>query len=230
MAGTEGRPTPEPTGDPDRDPATEPLADAPPAPEPPAKPQVEPLAEPGTEPGPAAGGEEPPERRERRGPDWDRVGKRILIWLGVAIAVVALYFLLASFLPRWWAQRMGNLVDGSFALGVWWGLFFGALFTALPIMVVWLAFRREMAWKLRLVIIGVAILLAAPNLLTLSVVLGTNNAAHAGERILDVDAPAFRGATLAGVIIGAVLAVGLMLLFAGYRRRGRKIRQLEEKR
>lgn len=203
-------------------PADEPLAAAPPAPEPPARPDEQ--AEPTESAEPAA------PAKKRWPPDWNKAGKRTLIWLGIGVAVVALYLILASFLPRWWAQRMGDLVGGSFALGVWWGLFLGALFTAIPIMIAWLTLRREMPWKLRLIIIGVAVLLAAPNLLTLSVVAGGRAAAHAGERILDVEAPAFRGATLAGALIGAAIAVGLMLLLTAYRRRGRKIKELETKR
>jgi hypothetical protein len=59
--------------------------------------------------------------------------------------------------------------------------------------------------------VAFALLLAIPNLLTLGIVLGVGNAAHAGDRILDVEAPAFRGASFAG----ALIAVGLATL-VGY--------------
>jgi hypothetical protein len=42
--------------------------------------------------------------------------------------------------------------------------------------------------------------------MTLSIVLGRGNAAHAGERILDVEAPAFRGGSLAGAIVAVLLS------------------------
>ena len=61
------------------------------------------------------------------------------------------------------------------------------------------------------VALALAVLLAIPNLMTLGIVLGTGNAAHAGDRILDVEAPAFRGATL----VGALIALG-MVGFVGY--------------
>ncbi len=61
------------------------------------------------------------------------------------------------------------------------------------------------------VAIVVAAVLAIPNLMTLGIVLGRGNAAHAGERTLDVEAPAFRGASLAGALIA--LAMGA---FVGY--------------
>ncbi len=57
-------------------------------------------------------------------------------------------------------------------------------------------------------VIRFGIAIAIPNLMTLSIVLGNNNAAHAGERILDVDAPAFRGASL----VGAIAAVAILLI------------------
>jgi len=42
-------------------------------------------------------------------------------------------------------------------------------------------------------------------------VVGRGNAAHAGDRTLDVDAPAFRGASLVGAIVA-----GLLLVFVGW--------------
>jgi hypothetical protein len=63
--------------------------------------------------------------------------------------------------------------------------------------------------------------LAAPNLLTLSVVLGAGNAAHAGERTFDVEAPGFRGSSLVGAV-AAVLAVVMLALLLRSRRRSRE--------
>jgi hypothetical protein len=57
-----------------------------------------------------------------------------------------------------------------------------------------------------------AIVLAGPNLLTLGIVIGSGHAAHAGERTLDVDAPGFRGASLAGAIVGALALAALEYL------------------
>ena len=60
--------------------------------------------------------------------------------------------------------------------------------------------RRFLSWTWRIIILAVAVLLAVPNWLTLSVVAGNSKAAHAGERIFDVDAPGFRAATAIGAI------------------------------
>ena len=45
------------------------------------------------------------------------------------------------------------------------------------------------------------------------------------QRVFDVDAPGFRGATLTGVIAGALVAVATAYFIWGYRRRGRKLHE-----
>ncbi|QIS02926.1 permease [Nocardia brasiliensis] len=125
----------------------------------------------------------------------------------LALLVVA-YFILSAFIPRWWAQRIAEMVNGSFAKGIGWGLVYGVICTFVPLLLLLFAVR---VWRRRAgrFLAGVAVVLAAlvaiPNLMTLTIVLGGSNAAHAGQRILDVDAPAFRGAALVGAIAAAVL-------------------------
>lgn len=132
-----------------------------------------------------------------------------LVWALVAVAVVYAGALVASaFFPRWWAQRVGDQVNGDLTSGILWGLFYGFVFTVVPLMIVVQLRRRFLNWTWRAILLVVAVLLAVPNWLTLAVVLGTGNAAHAGERIMDVEAPGFRIASA----IGAVGAAGLVLV------------------
>lgn len=126
----------------------------------------------------------------------------------LAAALVAVYFLIAQFVPRWWAQRIAEMSGhGSFAKGIAWGLSLGGLCTAIPLL---LLVFMVLVWPRRAgrFFAGASAIIAAlaalPNLMTLSIVLGASNAAHAGERILDVEAPGFRGATLVGAIIALV--------------------------
>ena len=114
-------------------------------------------------------------------------------------------------MPRWWAHRIGDQVDGSITQGTLLGLFYGFVFTLVPIAVVVLILRWRRTWKTVLFALFVAIVFALPNLMTLSIVVGRGNAAHAGDRTLDVDAPAFRGGTLAGAILA-----GLLVAFIAY--------------
>jgi hypothetical protein len=140
----------------------------------------------------------------------------------VSLVVLGLFALLAlfgaAFLPRWWAQRIGDQVQGSITTGVFVGLFYGFVFTLVPFALLWVAFRILESWKLRAAAVVVAVLIAAPNLLTLGIVLGGGNGAHAGDRTLDVEAPAFRGATLVGALL-AIACVATAWYLVSSRRR-----------
>ncbi|MEO5725008.1 MAG: hypothetical protein ABIQ39_12235 [Ilumatobacteraceae bacterium] len=163
--------------------------------------------------------------------DWNR--RLIVVAVGLILLILGWLFA-ATFLPRWWSHRVGSQVGGSFAGGVWWGLFYGVIFTLLPLIVARQAFRRgnsrtiRRRWQTRVLIVAAALLLALPNLMTLGIVWGSGNAAHAGERVLDVEAPAFRGAALIGAIGAVVAAVGLQYIVSTRRSRGRELDRLRD--
>lgn len=130
-------------------------------------------------------------------PNWSR---RIVVVILVLLGLTLIGLLGAAFLPRWWAQRIGDHADGSFTSGTFVGLFYGFVFTLVPVALLWAALEIFRSWKVRVAALVVAAALAAPNLLTLGIVLGSGSGAHAGDRILDVEAPFFRGATLIGAL------------------------------
>ncbi len=151
------------------------------------------------------------------GPNWSRR----LIVAAIVLGVVLLTGLIAvSTIPRWWAQQIGEQVDGSIVTGTFVGLFYGFVFTLAPLLVLAAVFRWRRTWRALVIALAVAAVLALPNLMTLGIVLGRGNAAHAGDRILDVEAPAFRGGTLAGALLAAGL-VGLVAYLVVSRRRAR---------
>jgi hypothetical protein len=138
----------------------------------------------------------------------------------VAVAAVVLLVVLASaFLPRWWSHRVGDRVDESMTKGILLGLFLGFVFTFIPLLVAWVSVRRIRSLRGRIVGVLVAAVLASPNLLTLSIVVGTGNAAHAGDRTLDVEAPGFRGAALVGALAAAALVAWPLWALRARRRR-----------
>ncbi|WP_280236151.1 permease [Nocardia cyriacigeorgica] len=148
---------------------------------------------------------------------------RIIAGAVLVVVLIVAYLILAAFIPRWWAQRVGEMVGGSFSKGIGWGLVYGGLCAAVPLFLLLIA---VLVWRRRggKVIAGgavvLAVLFAIPNLMTLTVVLGGNNAAHAGERIMDVDAPAFRGASVVGALIA--LLIFLAVVFVVVRRQWRR--------
>ncbi|SDU28219.1 DUF5336 domain-containing protein [Gordonia westfalica] len=151
--------------------------------------------------------------------------KKAVVGLIIAALLVITYFILEAFLPRWWAGQIGNRVNGSMVSGVWTGLVLGVLCTFVPLLLFTLAFlSRSRMRNVPAIAFAVAgVIVAIPNLLTLSVVAGGGNGAHAGERIFDVDAPGFRAATAWGVIIGVALAIAVGWFIWRYRRRGRQL-------
>jgi hypothetical protein len=144
--------------------------------------------------------------------------RAIIAVIGVA-ALVAAVLIAASALPRWWSQRAGDQVDGDLTTGLWVGFMYGFLATLLPLLVLGFVYRffrrRWLAW-----VIGgaIALVLAAPNLLTLGIAIGTSDAAHAADRTLDVEAPWFRGGMVIGVVVGLAAAGFLLYVFVSRRR------------
>ncbi|MEV0033611.1 permease [Nocardia sp. NPDC050793] len=138
---------------------------------------------------------------------------RIIGGVVLVVVLVVTYLILAAFIPRWWAQRIAEMVSGSFGKGIGWGFLLGAVCTIVPLLLLLFAvlmWRRRAGKFLAGAAVVLAVLLAIPNLMTLSIVLGNNSAAHAGERVLDVDAPAFRGACLAGAITAALVFLSVV--------------------
>ncbi len=150
----------------------------------------------------------------------------VLILVALAAAYIG-FRASAAFFPRWWAQRIADQVGGSFTKGTLWGLFYGFVFTFIPLLLIFQIRRRFFNWSWRLIVVVVGLLLAAPNWLTLSVVAGNSKAAHAGERIFDVDAPNFRFGTLFGVIIGVGAAVALRGAGILMKRRKNQVKHLK---
>jgi hypothetical protein len=154
------------------------------------------------------------------GPNW----RRRIAWIGGGLVLVlVLGYIASATVPRWWAQQVGKQVDGSITTGIFVGLFYGFVFTLVPLLVIVgvLALRRT--WRAIAAAFVVAVLLASPNLMTLGIVLGNGNAARAGDRILDVEAPAFRGASLAGALLAvALVAYGVHLYRSRRRARERE--------
>lgn len=164
-------------------------------------------------------------RPARTGSKW----KTRAIWGAVVgVLLVATILIAMAVIPRWWAQRIGGQVDGSSTSGTGIGLFYGFVFSVLPLLALWAGFRRRRNWKVALWVIGAAIVLALPNLMTLGIVIGNGNAAHAGERILDVEAPNFRAASLVGAIVAVVACAGLFQVLFSRRRAKRRERDLRD--
>ncbi len=151
-------------------------------------------------------------------------GTKILLLL-ITIALLALAgFLAVTFMPLWWAHRVGDVADGTFSSAVFAGLTCGFIFTALPLLMIRRVFALHGGISSRVVWLILAAVLASPNLTTLFIVLGSSNAAHDAERTLAVDAPGFRNASAAGAVVAAMVVLWLWTLLAGRRRRTKQLK------
>lgn len=155
------------------------------------------------------------------------VGRKLVgIGVGVAVAIVG-WYIGAAVIPRWWAQRVGGVVDGRLTVGALAGLFMGVVFTLVPLLVLWMGFRFRKTWQRAVGFLIAAAVTAAPNLFLLGIVMGNGNAAHAGERILDVDGPGYRGGSLIGAVLGALAFVAVLYLSTSRRRNKNRARDLK---
>jgi len=151
-----------------------------------------------------------------------RLGRKLVTVVLVAVLLLGSYVFLVSVLPRWWAQQVGDQVDGDLTTGGLLGFTYGFLAMLFPLLVlgvVWRFWPRSVwAW-----VVGacLAILLATPNLVTVGITLGTGSAAHAADRTLDVDAPWFRGGMVVGVAV-ALLLVSFLVYVLASRSRARE--------
>ena len=152
---------------------------------------------------------------EQADANWSR---RLMVTAAVVAGVLLGGLIASATIPRWWAQQVGAQVNGSIVTGTFVGLFYGFVFTALPLLVLVAVARWRRTPRALVAAVVVAVILAIPNVMTLGIVLGTGNAAHAGERTLDVEAPAFRGASFAGALI-ALGMIGFVAFLMTSRRR-----------
>ena len=146
------------------------------------------------------------------------LSRRVLTWGAVFVGFLLALLVASAFIPRWWAHRVGDQANESMAGAIMLGLFYGFVFTVLPLLLIVWGIRRRRSGKAWLFILGGAALLALPNLFTLGIVVGPGSGAHAGDRTLDVEAPGFRGATLAGVLLAAGAIAFIWYLLSSRRR------------
>lgn len=168
-------------------------------------------------------GDSPDQARENLAKVWLR---RVVVAIAVLIVAIAVYLILAAFVPRWWAQSVGRQIEGRLSRGILLGLLYGTIFTCLPLLLLAQVGRRALGWKVKIGLVVAAVLLAIPNLMTLSVAVGASRAAQAGDRVMDVQAPGFRYATLWGVGLGTLLGLAVVAVVIVLERRGDELRVL----
>ncbi|YCH09484.1 hypothetical protein ACTAQJ_07920 [Arthrobacter sp. alpha11c] len=162
-----------------------------------------------------------PARKKR---NW---GVKIILILVALLVAVAAYFILGAILPRWWSDVVAGQIRRDLAASVLVGMFYGFVFTFIPLVVAWQATHKAVSWPWKIVILLAAVAIATPNLLTAGIVFGSTESAHAGQRTLSVDAGFFTTWTAISAVAAAVIFVVVTVLWALWRRRGKQMRVLK---
>ena len=155
-----------------------------------------------------------------------RWGLRIALGAaGLALLAVA-FLVIRLFLPVWWATRIANQTQGSLSGGLLLGLTYGFVFTFIPLLIAWQVRYKKISWPWKWVIIGVAVLVALPNLLTLGIYLNSSGAAQKARLMIDTSAIWFPSWSIGGAVAGLLLFAGIATFWHMWRSRGRKLKSL----
>lgn len=179
-------------------------------------------------------------RPEKSPPPADGAGpatqrKRLPVWLlrtivaVVAIVVLVLAYYIASVtVPLAWATSVRDQTGGKLGNAIPLGMFYGFVFSFVPVTVAWQARRRRLNKWVRVVVLVVAVLLTLPNLLTLAVLYGTTASAVDARSIWTTGGANWFGTwSQIFMVAGVVCAVAVIFLSRAWIRRGRKIRQIK---
>ena len=155
-------------------------------------------------------------------------GVKIILILVAVLVAVAAYFILGAVLPRWWSDVIAGQIRRDLGASVLVGMFYGFVFTFVPLLVAWQATRKAVSWPWKIAIVLVAVAIATPNLLTAGIAFGSTESAHAGQRTLSVDAGFFTTWTAISAVAAVVVFIGVTILRALWRRRGKQMKVLRQ--
>ncbi|MFK0008652.1 hypothetical protein ACIQTZ_16525 [Paenarthrobacter sp. NPDC090520] len=155
-------------------------------------------------------------------------GVKIILVIVALLVAVAAYFVLGAILPRWWSDVIAGQIRRDLGASVLVGMFYGFVFTFVPLVIAWQATHKAVKWPLKIVILLVAVAVATPNLLTAGIVFGSSESAHAGQRTLSVDAGFFTTWTAISAVAAAVIFAAVTILWAVWRRRGKQMKALKQ--
>ncbi|MFJ4028464.1 hypothetical protein ACIPWF_13900 [Paenarthrobacter sp. NPDC089989] len=155
-------------------------------------------------------------------------GVKIILIIVALLVAVATYFVLGAILPRWWSDVIAGQIRRDLGASVLVGMFYGFVFTFVPLVIAWQATHKAVKWPLKIAILLVAVAVATPNLLTAGIVFGSSESAHAGQRTLSVDAGFFTTWTAISAVAAALIFAAVTILWAVWRRRGKQMKALKQ--
>lgn len=165
----------------------------------------------------------PPAGRQKM-PVW--LFRTILVAIAVVVLVIA-YLILSVTVPLTWANSIKSQVGNNMGNAIPLGMFYGFVFSFVPVVVAWQARRKGLNKWVRVALLVLALILTVPNLLTLSVLYGTTTSAKNALSIWNTGGANWFGSwSLTFMVIGVLCAIAVIILGRMWIRRGKKIRQI----
>lgn len=153
---------------------------------------------------------------------------RIILAAAALLILMIAYFALAAVLPVWWANVIRNQVQGNLGAGILAGMFYGFVFTFVPLLVAWQATHKAVTWPWKIGLVLLAVAIATPNLLTAAVMISNSAAAHNGQRILGTEATWFPLWTQISAVAAVAVFVAGTILWNAWRQRGTKVKAFKK--
>lgn len=153
---------------------------------------------------------------------------RIILPAAALLILLIAYFALAAVLPVWWANVIRNQVQGNLGAGILAGMFYGFVFTFVPLLVAWQATHKAVTWPWKIGLVLLAVAIATPNLLTAAVMISNSAAAHNGQRILGTEATWFPLWTQISAVAAVAVFVAGTILWNAWRQRGTKVKAFKK--
>lgn len=152
---------------------------------------------------------------------------RTIVGVVAAVVLVIAYLIGSVTVPLMWATSIRDQIGGQLGNSIPLGMFYGFVFTFVPVLIIWQAFRKKMNKWVRVTLLVIGFLLLMPNLLTLGVVYGGTKSAADARNIWANSANWFDTWSQVFMVAGVVCAVALMVLSRMWLRRSRKLRELK---
>lgn len=152
--------------------------------------------------------------------------RTILVAAAVVILVI-LYVIASLTVPLTWANSIKSQVGTNMGNAIPLGMFYGFVFSFVPVIVAWQAHYKKLNKWVRVGIVVLAVILTTPNLLTLSVLYGTTSTAKNALSIWNTGGANWFGTwSQIFMVAGVICAIAVIILTNVWRKRGKKIREV----
>lgn len=152
---------------------------------------------------------------------------RTILGAVAAVVLVVGYLIGSVTVPLMWATSIRDQIGGQLGNSIPLGMFYGFVFSFVPILLAWQVRRRNLNKWVRIALAALAVLLTIPNLLTLGVLYGGTQTAADARSIWANSANWFGTWSQTFMLAGVVCAVAIIVLGRMWLRRGRKIREIK---